>query len=243
MQMLKKYITIHNRDINIPAVVWGENTGNLYIAVHGSMSNKEDDVIAVFAEAAVEKGYQVLSFDLPEHGDRSNENYPCKPDTCISDLAAVYWYARLIADHISFFGCSMGVYFGLLAYADMQIDKSLFLSPLVDMGRFIDCLMTSFQIPEKTLEEEREIMLPVGVTLYWDYYCYVKTHPIGFWNFPTRILCGEKDDLIPLDELSDFAEKNAAVLDVAKGGEHYFHTEEQLESFRNWLRKSIDCIK
>ncbi|WP_319378570.1 alpha/beta hydrolase [uncultured Methanocorpusculum sp.] len=128
--MLKKFVTIHNRDINIPAVVWGENTGNLYIAVHGSMSNKEDDVIAVFAEEAVEKGYQVLSFDLPEHGERSKEAYPCKPEPCVSDLTAVYRYAQSIADHISFFGCSMGVYFGLLAYSNIHIEQSLFLSLL-----------------------------------------------------------------------------------------------------------------
>lgn len=241
--MLQKSVTIQNENIRIPAILWGEHTGNLYIAVHGSMSNKEDDVIAVFAEEAVEKGYQVLSFDLPEHGDRSNEPYLCKPDPCVSDLTAVYRYARSITDHISFFGCSMGVYFGLLAYSGMPIEKSLFLSPLVDMERIIDGLMTSFHISEKTLEERQEIVLPIGITLYWDYYCYVKTHPIGSWNVPTRILYGENDDMIPFYEVSAFAEKNSAVLDVAKGAEHYFHTEEQLGSFRNWLKKSIDCAK
>ncbi len=32
------------------------------------MSNKEDTVIQKLAEEANQKGYQVLSFDLPEHG-------------------------------------------------------------------------------------------------------------------------------------------------------------------------------
>ena len=108
--MLQKSITIQNKTITIPAILWGEHTVNLYIAVHGNMSNKADEPIAIFAEEAVKKGYQVLSFDLPEHGERSKDTYPCKPDACVSDLTAVYQYARSISDNISFFGCSMGVY-------------------------------------------------------------------------------------------------------------------------------------
>lgn len=42
----------------------------IFIAVHGNMSNKEDAVIQILAEEADRKGYQVLSFDLPEHGER-----------------------------------------------------------------------------------------------------------------------------------------------------------------------------
>lgn len=237
--MLQKSITIQNKTISIPAILWGEPTGNLYIAAHGNMSNKTDEPIAIFAEQAVKKGYQVLSFDLPEHGERSKETYPCKPDTCVSDLTAVYQYARSISDHISFFGCSMGVYFGLLAYHDLPLEQSLFLSPVISMERIIDGLMTGFQVSEQMLKEKQEIVLPVGITLYWDYCRYVKTHPIGAWNVSTGILYGRNDDLVPLAEVSAFAEKNSAVLEIAENGEHYFHTKEQLDSLRTWLKKSL----
>ncbi|MEA5036704.1 IS1595 family transposase [bioreactor metagenome] len=237
--MLQKSITIQNKTISIPAILWGEHTGNLYIAVHGNMSNKADDVIVVFAEEAVKKGYQVLSFDLPEHGERPKDEYPCKPENCVSDLTAVYRYARSIADHISFFGCSMGVYFGLLAYRDLPIEQSLFLSPVVNMERIIDDLMTGFQVSEQMLKEKQEIILPIGITLYWDYYLYVKTHPIGAWNVPAGILYGRNDDLVPLDEVSAFAEENSAVLEIVENGGHYFHTEDQMVSLRNWLKKVL----
>ena len=237
--MLQKSISIQNKTISIPAILWGEPTGNLYIAAHGNMSNKADEPIAIFAEQAVKKGYQVLSFDLPEHGERSKETYPCKPDTCVSDLTAVYQYARSISDHISFFGCSMGVYFGMLAYHDLPLEQSLFLSPVISMERIIDGLMTGFQVSEQMLKEKQEIVLPVGITLYWDYCRYVKTHPIGAWNVSTGILYGRNDDLVPLAEVSAFAEKNSAVLEIAENGEHYFHTKEQLDSLRTWLKKSL----
>ena len=55
---------------NIPAVLWGENNRKLFVAVHGNMSHKNDIPISILAEETVPLGYQVLSFDLPQHGDR-----------------------------------------------------------------------------------------------------------------------------------------------------------------------------
>ncbi|MGV2685868.1 alpha/beta hydrolase, partial [Clostridium perfringens] len=78
---------------NIPAVLWGEKSEKLFIAVHGNMSNKEDVVIQILAEEARQKGYQVLSFDLPEHGERKSDSTPCKVQFCVSDLSIIMNYA------------------------------------------------------------------------------------------------------------------------------------------------------
>ena len=41
------------------------------------------------------KGYQVLSFDLPEHGERKDDtNYLCKVQNCVKDLKSIIVYAR-----------------------------------------------------------------------------------------------------------------------------------------------------
>jgi hypothetical protein len=53
----------------IPAILWGRPSDKLFIAVHGHMSHKEDEIITIFVDEAIKKGYQVLSFDLPEHGE------------------------------------------------------------------------------------------------------------------------------------------------------------------------------
>ncbi|MEA5012746.1 MAG: alpha/beta fold hydrolase [Angelakisella sp.] len=100
---------------HIPALLWGEPTCHLLVAVHGNMSHKSDTVIALLAEYAVERGYQVLSFDLPEHGDRKSETTLCKVQTCVEELHTIMAYAKTIAQEISLFGCSMGAYFSLLA--------------------------------------------------------------------------------------------------------------------------------
>lgn len=57
----------------IPALIWGDKSDKVFITVHGNMSNKEDEVIKILAEIVVNSGYQLLSFDLPEHGDRKND--------------------------------------------------------------------------------------------------------------------------------------------------------------------------
>ena len=57
----------------IPAIIWGPPSQHLVLAVHGNMSHKADTVIELLAGNAVPRGYQVLSFDLPEHGDRKTD--------------------------------------------------------------------------------------------------------------------------------------------------------------------------
>lgn len=224
---------------NIPAILWGDKSDSLFVVVHGNMSNKADDAIVIFAEEAVAMGYQVISFDLPEHGDRKNETYACKVQNCVQDLNTIMSYAQLLSNNISVFACSMGAYFTLLAYSKESLKQCLFLSPVVNMERIINNMMTWFNIGENRLKAEKEILTPSGQTLYWDYYCYVKEHPIVAWDKPTAILYGSEDKLCEFDIVSEFVNCFDCNLEIMKSGEHYFHTEEQLQFFRQWLKKHI----
>lgn len=223
----------------IPAILWGNKSDKLFIAVHGNMSNKSDDVIVEFVEAAVAKGYQVLSFDLPEHGDRKNENYACKVQNCVHDLNIIMSYAKSLSNSISLFACSMGAYFSLLSYKEDSLKQCLFLSPVVNMERIINNMMTWFNVSENRLKEEKEISTPIGQKLYWDYYCYVKEHPIVKWNKETSILYGLEDDICELDVVSNFAKVFYCNLQVMERGQHYFHNEEQLQYFRQWVERHV----
>lgn len=197
---------------NIPSVLWGQKSNKIFIAVHGNMSNKEDTVIEILAEEALKKGYQVLSFDLPEHGERKNENIPCKVQVCVNDLKAVMDYVKERYQEINLFACSMGAYFSLLTYKDIAINKALFLSPVVNMQRLIENMMKWFSVTEERLQNEMTIETPVGQKLYWDYYCYVKEHPINKWNISTSILRGTNDDVSELEIVKSFAEKYSCKL-------------------------------
>ena len=60
---------------NIPVIVWGEKSKKVYLFVHGKMSSKES--AKTFAKIASQKGYQTISFDLPQHGERQDQKYRC----------------------------------------------------------------------------------------------------------------------------------------------------------------------
>lgn len=238
--MDKEYLTISNHKICIPAILWGKPSEKLLIEVHGNLSNKEDTVISMMAQVAEDKGYQILSFDLPRHGERTNEDYACIPQNCVTDLIAVYQYGRSLASDISLFACSIGAYFSLLAFHDLDIKQSLLLSPIVNMERIIENMMESFQVSEERLKVEKLIQLPIGQILDWDYYCYVKKNPICFeWKIPTAILFGSDDNMSEWKEISSFADKIQAAVQVLEHGEHYFHTREQLQEFDNWINDQL----
>ncbi|AJD27123.1 putative alpha/beta hydrolase [Clostridium botulinum CDC_297] len=149
-------------------------------------------------------------------------------------------YAKKYWSEVSVFACSMGAYFSLLAYKNNMIRKALFLSPVVNMEKIIENMMMWFNITPECLQKEMTIETPIGQKLYWDYYCYVKQHPINTWSIDTNILYGAKDELCEFETINDFVKKYCCGLEVMDTGEHYFHTEEQLNVFQHWLRKNID---
>ena len=123
----------------------------------------------------------------------------------------------------------------IVIYKDENINRCLFLSPVVNMKVIIDNMMVWSNTTENELEEKQEIKTDFGQTLYWDYYKYVKENPIIKWNKQTNILYGNKDNMQEQTIIQDFSYKFNCELSILENGEHYFHTEEQLKYYQNWL--------
>ncbi|MGL5254211.1 MAG: hypothetical protein ACRC9L_04295 [Brevinema sp.] len=51
---------------------------------------------------------------------------------------------------------------------------------------------------------------------------------------------GENDNLIDLDCVRQFAQKHDCGLTIMENGEHWFHTEQQLDIMRSWIEKEIN---
>ncbi len=230
---------VEKRNIQgIPAILWGSESKKWILAVHGSRSSKIDDCIWILAEEAILCGYQVLSFDLPKHGERVYEEKPCLVQQCIEELIIILNYVKQQEKEVSLFGCSMGAYVSLLAYRDERIDRTWLLSPVVDMAHVIQTIMGEIGVTEEQLEIEEEIDNPIE-PLSWEYYSYVKEHPVIKWQSPTSILRGEHDYLCEYRDVFEFAERFQCKLEEQKGGEHWFHTPKQLEYYRKWLQKEL----
>lgn len=132
----------------------------------------------------------------------------------------------------------MGAYFSLLACRDRNIFHAWFLSPVVDMERLTRDMMEWFCISEARLEAEKVVPTPMGQTLRWDDYCYIRRHPVDRWPFPTDILRGSGDTLAAEETAVSFAERFSCRLRTAQGAEHWFHRPEELSALSDWLRET-----
>ena len=130
---------------------------------------------------------------------------------------------------------SIGAFFSMSALSARQVDRALFISPVVDMEKLISDMMLLANVTEDELRVRREIPTEFGETLSWDWLCDVRRHPLR-WTVPTRILYGEHDNLTPLETMTTFAARIGAPLTVMPGGEHWFHTPEQMAFLNRWIQ-------
>lgn len=146
---------------------------------------------------------------------------------------------------ISIIANSIGAYFIMVSLTNKHIEKAFFISPIVDMEKLITDMMLLENITEEELYKKKEIKTSFGETLSLEYLTFVRKNPIE-WNIPTYILYGEKDNMTSYETILNFANKTKANLTIMKGGEHWFHTDQQMEFLDNWIKnlvKKINCYK
>ncbi len=221
----------------VPAVLYGGSSENLFLYIHGKMGCKEE--AARFAEIVCPEGYQVLSIDLPGHGERAGEMERFVPWEVVPELQAVYGFARQRWKKISLYGSSIGAYFSLLAFRENKLEKSLFVSPILDMEKLIHDMMGWAGVTREQLQQAGEIPTAFGETLSWKYLTYAAEHRITKWDSPTAILYAGQDHLTAQETARDFARRFGCTVTVMEKGEHWFHTEEQLAVLDAWLRREV----
>ena len=218
------------------ASLYGPPADRVWLYVHGKGGCKEE--AADFAALACPRGWQVLAADLPEHGARRGDGVPLDPWHAAPELRALLGYAKGRWQHTALRCTSLGAWFSLLAFQDRPLDRALFVSPVLDMERLIQEMMSWAGVTESRLEAEGEISTEFGETLSWPYLQYVRAHPVSRWETPTRILWAQKDHLVPRDTVDRFARRFRCSLTAAEGMEHWFHTPEQLAVLRQWEDES-----
>ena len=131
---------------------------------------------------------------------------------------------------------SIGAFFSMNAGIEGMIQKANFISPIVDMEKLITDMMKLANVTEQELESKGMIHTDFSEDLSLEYLNYVRCHSIE-WRVPTQILYGSKDHLMSIETITEFALKHQATLTVMEGGEHWFHTEEQMLFLDNWIKE------
>lgn len=194
---------------------------NVVIYIHGKygIAEEAEHYKKIFNEADI-IGFEYTS-EYPWDFQKEFSNF-------IDNIYTKYKKISIIAN-------SIGAYFTMLSLTNKNIEKAFFISPIVDMEKLITDMMFLENITEEELYKKKEIKSSFGETLSWDYLTFVRKNPIE-WNVPTYILYGEKDNLTSYETILNFTNKTKANLTIMKGGEHWFHTDEQMEFLDNWIK-------
>ncbi len=148
--------TVHH----IPAILYGDISEKLFLYIHGKMGRKEES--AHLAEIVCPVEYQVLCIDLPGHGERTSEMERFVPWEVVPELWVAYDYAREHWNHVNLYANSIGAYFSLLAFRDVKLEKSLFVSPIVDMEKLIRDMMDWAGVSREKLRQAGRFRPPLG---------------------------------------------------------------------------------
>ena len=160
------------------------------------------------------------------------------PWEAAGQIAAAYDEIRRQYGHIAVLANSIGSYFTMLALQNRELDKALFVSPVLDMERLILDMMGRARVSEQMLQERGEVPTRFGETLSWKYLCFVREHPIT-WKVPTEILYAGGDSLVSRLDVERFAAVHSAGITIMEDGEHWFHTEAQLTFLDGWLEETL----
>jgi len=96
-------------------------------------------------------------------------------------------------------------------------------------------MMVWFEISEERLAREKEMDTPIDI-MTWDYYQYVKEHPVQKWNIETNILFAGRDTLQSLEIVKDFVDNFNCVLTLSENSEPSFMGEEDGLIIEQWLQ-------
>lgn len=221
----------------IPTVLYGEPSEKVLLCIHGKMGCKEEAQFV--AESACPRGWQVLGIDLPEHGERKQEKTELVPWIVIPELRAVMTEVRKNWTNVGLYATSIGAWFAMQSFSGQIFEKCLFVSPVLDMEQLISRMMTWADVTPEQLEAKSRIPTEFGETLSWDYWQYVREHPVTEWNKKTCIMYAGGDQMTPKQTVDCFTKKWNASLTVLKDGEHWFHTPQQLAFLRSWI---VSCL-
>lgn len=198
---------------------------NVIVYVHGKGGNAEE---ANYYRKFFNDDFDIIGFDY-----KSENPWDAKSEFSdyFDSIIPEYNKTILIAN-------SIGAYFSLISLADKKIEKAMLISPIVDMERLILDMMTWANVSEEELSIKKEIETPFGETLSWEYLSYVRKNPIQ-WNISTEILYAEKDSMTSINTITEFSKKINANITIMPGGEHWFHTKEQMDFLDNWIKSNL----
>lgn len=233
-------MTVSYIDINgVPAKLFRtENAHSTVLAVHGFGGSKESSAISGLAERVCPKGVNVLTFDLPAHGERSGGAEQLDPMRCIEEIVAAEKYIRSeLTDVIYAFATSFG---GMCLLHRIErlphsFRRIVLRVPAVNMAYSLFAISKSCD-PSLTAEKAKEqgfrITLGREYLVPYNFYeglcqMHCLRHSEAWDSSDIFVVRAEKDELVQPSDTLKFLECNPSVHSVCINGSGHRMSEPQ----------------
>lgn len=235
--MTTEYIDIGG----IPAKLYrAENAVGTVLAVHGFAGSKESAAIAGLARLVCPRGLNVLTYDLPAHGERSEPADQLNAERCIGEMLAAEQYIKQnFSGDMYAFATSFGGMCLLLRLeqAADSFKRIVLRVPAVNMSTSLVKLASmtnrSFSM-EQALEQGFVIRMAKEYRIPYRFYeqllqghCLRESEK---WN-DSRILTiyAEQDELVDIADTKEFLRQNPEIgSHCVKGSGHRMQNEAHL---------------
>ena len=197
----------------------------IYVHGMGGSADEAERFVPLFPEC------EVVGFDYKSE----------TPWDAAREFGAAFAEYREKYERVYLIANSIGAFYSMNALSRSDVSKAWFISPIVDMERLILDMMTAAGVTGEELKEKGIIDTGSGPALSWEYLCRVRARKIE-WDVPTSVLYGSKDVLQTRDTVSRFCREHGAKLTVMEGGEHWFHTAEQLRFLDRWIENDKEIL-
>ena len=204
------------------------------VAAHGFGGDKESSAIAALAERMTGRGYAVIAFDLPGHGESRADEFFCAAN-CRLDLENVYKHACGLypkAEKRAVFATSFGGYITLLSLDTLHGDvRTVLRAPAVDMRstfeRMLPVSLDEYKrVGFSEMGFERKLNVP------YEFYTELCENDISQKDMQREMLIihGDRDDVVLPEHIGKFCGANPkAELEIIKGTDHRFKGEGEIE--------------
>lgn len=217
-----------------------EKIRNIIIGVHGFAGDKESSMLKKLAAAACSRGAALICFDFPAHGSSPVGEDMLTAQNCKEDLLAVVQYVstRYPEAEKSIFATSFGGYITLLCAQQLPDVKLVLRSPAVTMPKVL--LENVLKISAEDFKAQKFVQCGYERPLRLPYTFYEgllsqKLPGENQLTAPTLIVHGDKDDIVPLSDVTAFADNRETVaLYIMPGADHRFKKPGQINTIVHW---------
>ncbi len=239
---MEKYFDINEQKLSVRCKVYCRDIHDIKRVVvfgHGFGGHKDTRACARFAEQTTSK-YKttaVLVFDWPCHGaDARNK---LRLEDCDTYLTLVLDHIRSAwgTDDICYYGTSFGGYL-VLKYIHEHGNPFRRIALRCPAVNNLDTLEENILTPENKRDLDRGKDVPVGfdrlVRIDRTYLDELAENDVRQWEFldfadDLLIVQGTADEIVPFQEVAQFADDNVVELIAVEGADHRFRNPRQLD--------------